>query len=216
MRMQQGDSRMPPICKKVNLAIAVIMILLSPMIVHAQSYKDSILGHRQHYKEEFITEERSPLKGNDTSFLRFYEPSEKYRVVASFESTSQSEVFDMPTHSGKTKKFKQYGIATFRLSGKTHTLHIYQNQGLLKDPKYKDELFIPFTDATTYAETYGGGRYIDLSINDIRDNTIIIDFNKCYNPYCAYAEGYNCPIPPAENRLKVSIKAGEKLFAKEH
>jgi uncharacterized protein (DUF1684 family) len=85
---------------------------------------------------------------------------------------------------------------------------------LLKDPKYKDHLFIPFTDGTTYTETYGGGRYIDLSVNDIKNGKIELDFNKCYNPYCAYAGGFNCPIPPVENRLPVAIKAGEKLYGK--
>ena len=63
-------------------------------------------------------------------------------------------------------------------------------------------------------ETYGGGRYIDLTITDIKNNLIELDFNKCYNPYCAYSDGYSCPIPPDENNLKIKIEAGEKKFAK--
>lgn len=181
---------------------------------HAQSYTDSIRIHRQHYKEEFITEERSPLKGNDTAFLLFYAPDVRYRTLASVQLTPDAKPFEMPTHSGKTKTFRQYGLLTFSIHDTVLTLQIFQNMGLLKDPKYKDHLFIPFTDGTTYTETYGGGRYIDLSVNDINNGKIVLDFNKCYNPYCAYAGGFNCPIPPVENRLPVAIKAGEKLYGK--
>lgn len=202
--------------KKMLLPLLIIFLSTKAVDIYAQTYGDSIQAHRQHYKEEFIAEERSPLKGNDTAYLRFYDPAPYYRVIANFTPTPDSPVFDMPTHSGKTKKFKLYGIAKFKLGKKNCSLHIYQNQGLLKDEKYKNHLFLPFTDLTTYEETYGGGRYIDLETTDIINNTITIDFNKCYNPYCAYAEGYNCPIPPGENKLNVAIKAGEKLFGKEH
>jgi uncharacterized protein (DUF1684 family) len=83
--------------------------------------------------------------------------------------------------------------------------------------QYKDHLFIPFTDATSGEGTYESGRYIDLDIKDITDNKFTIDFNKAYNPYCAYVTGrYNCPIPPVENRLAVAIRAGEKAFGKKH
>lgn len=197
-------------------ALLIILLSVKPVSCLAQSYNDSILLHRQHYKEEFIAEERSPLKGNDTAYLRFYAPDEKYRVKAKFEPTPESKVFDMPTHSGKTKPFRQYGILTFKLNGKKQTLCVYQNQKLMQDPKYKDDLFIPFTDATSNVETYGGGRYIDIKIDDIKEYILLLDFNKCYNPYCAYSEGYNCPVPPPENRLDVAVKAGEKNYGKEH
>jgi len=83
--------------------------------------------------------------------------------------------------------------------------------------EYKDHLFIPFTDATSGEETYESGRYIDLEIKDITNENVLIDFNKAYNPYCAYVSGkYNCPIPPNENRLIVAIRAGEKSFGKHH
>jgi uncharacterized protein len=85
---------------------------------------------------------------------------------------------------------------------------------LMNRPEYADYLFVPFTDATTGNETYGSGRYIDLRLGDIKNNTVLLDFNKCYNPYCAYTSGYNCPIPPKENRLAVAVKAGEKVFPK--
>jgi uncharacterized protein (DUF1684 family) len=195
---------------------AVIIFTLFVSNVNAQTYKDSIDEHRKHYKEDFIKEERSPLKGNDTSLLRFYAADKKYRVTADFTLTPDSPSFDMPTYSGKTKKFRQYGIAYFTIDKKKVSLRVFQNLKLLDDDKYKNHLFIPFTDATAYTETYAGGRYIDLETTDIKEGKLVIDFNKCYNPYCMYAEGYNCPIPPVENRLPIAIRAGEKLYAGKH
>jgi uncharacterized protein (DUF1684 family) len=72
-----------------------------------------------------------------------------------------------------------------------------------------------FTDKTTGDQTYHAGRYIDLKIGDINDGKVVIDFNKAYNPYCAYVKGkYSCPIPPRENYLPVAMEAGEKNFGK--
>jgi hypothetical protein len=85
---------------------------------------------------------------------------------------------------------------------------------LLAREETRDYLFIGFTDMTSAAETYGAGRYIDCVTGDIRGNTMLLDFNKAYNPYCAYAAGYNCPIPPRENDLPVAILAGEKNYGK--
>jgi uncharacterized protein len=94
-------------------------------------------------------------------------------------------------------------------------LNLYQSQSLMEVDAYKSHLFLPFTDETSGAGSYEGGRYIDLSFEDIRNKKIVIDFNKAYNPYCAYVSGkYNCPIPPAENTLPVRVEAGERQYAK--
>lgn len=193
-----------------------LLLLLLSNVCDAQTYTDSLLAHRQHYREEFLTDTHSPLKEADTAFLRFFSPDAVYRVTAAFKATPKAKPFNMPTHSGKTKNYRQYGLLIFRLHDTLLTLHVYQSLDLIKkDIKYKKHLFVPFTDGTTYDETYGGGRYIDLSTDDIVNGNIVLDFNKCYNPYCAYAGGYSCPIPPVENRLPVAIRAGEKNFGKE-
>lgn len=181
---------------------------------HGQSYKEMINKHRQHYKQEFLTEERSPLTAADTGYLRFYAPDATYRVKAKITLTPDAQPFDMPTVSGKTKSYRQYGLLTFNINDTAASLQVFQSLKLIEDPKYKDHLFVPFTDGTTYTETYGGGRYLDLTIKDIKDGMIELDFNKCYNPWCAFATGYSCPIPPKENRMSVYIKAGEMNFAK--
>ena len=81
-------------------------------------------------------------------------------------------------------------------------------------PQYRDYLFIPFKDLTNEDATYGGGRYIDAKTTDITSGEMILDFNKSYNPYCAFSDAYSCPIPPDENHLNIKIEAGEQEFAK--
>lgn len=176
-------------------------------------YSKQLAKHRQHYKEEFLEDKRSPLTEKDTGFIRFYPPDERYKVMAKLTLTPEADAFDMPTANGKTKKFKQYGLLTFNINDTAVSLQVFQNLKLLEDPKHKNHLFIPFTDGTTYAETYGGGRYIDLSVTDIRNGIIEVDFNKCYNPWCAFGGSYSCPIPPKENRMPVSIRAGEMNYS---
>jgi uncharacterized protein (DUF1684 family) len=172
----------------------------------------SIQAYRKDYSQGFIIDKHSPLKAADLKYLRFYEPDITYKVRATFVATPEADAFSMPTHSGKDKTYRQYGIITFRIHDTLLNLHVYQRVG---GQEAANSLFIPFTDATTYGETFGGGRYLDLTVDDIQNNQLELDFNKCYNPYCAYAEGYSCPIPPRENSLPVAIRAGEKLFGKE-
>ncbi len=178
----------------------------------AQTYADTIAQFRKKYIAELLEDKRQPVKPAQTKDLDFYPPNKAYRVWADFKETPGSAPFKIPTHSGKQKPYREYGVLTFTLDGETCTLHIYQSIDLLKDDKYKDYLFIPFRDRTNYETTYAGGRYIDLTISDIRNGKLLLDLNKCYNPYCAYADGFNCPIPPDENSLAVEVRAGEKLF----
>lgn len=176
-------------------------------------YPAEIEHHRQQYKEHFLTESRSPLTEADTAFLDFYSPDISWRVTANFERTPDTQPFDMPAYSGRSARYQQYGILTFEKNGKKYSLRIYQNLRLLTSQKYFDYLFLPFKDLTNDDFTYGGGRYLDLKTGDISaGNTMVIDFNKCYNPWCAYSDGYNCPIPPAENHLDVKVEAGEQNF----
>jgi uncharacterized protein (DUF1684 family) len=192
-----------------------LLLLLHGICAFGQSktYIQQIAEHRRHYKQEFLEDQRSPLTAKDTANLRFYLPDEHYKVKAKVTLTPEAEPFDMPTVSGKNKKYRQYGWLTFNINDTAVRLQVFQSLKLMEDPKYKDHLFLPFTDGTTYTETYGGGRYLDLSSKDIIDGMIELDFNKCYNPWCAYASGYSCPIPPPENRMSVSVRAGEMNYA---
>ena len=174
------------------------------------TYKDSI----ESYFKKYI-KEHDVVTGNDKSLITFYPVSEEYLISCSFERTPNSPWFRMETSGPIRKNYRTYGILHFTVNDTTVTLHIYQSQDLMTTAKYRDHLFIPFTDATSGEATYESGRYIDLEIKDIIGDKFTIDFNKAYNPYCAYVSGkFNCPIPPAENRLSVAIRAGEKVYGK--
>jgi uncharacterized protein len=191
----------------------VILLLCQTGIAGAQEYFREISRFREQYKKDLYTDEHSPLKHGDTASLRFYAPDEQYVVKAQLILTPSAPPFDMLTHSGRKKTYRQYAIAHFRISGRDCSLCIYQSMTLIRKEEYRKSLFLPFNDQTNYLTTYAGGRYIDLSTDAVQEGSIIIDFNKCYNPYCAFAGGYSCPIPPVENRLQVAIEAGEQLFA---
>ena len=163
--------------------------------------------------EEFKDPEASPLPDRyrkNFEGLDFFAPDTNYVVKAKFERTPEALPFLMPTTTGENSEESVYGIAHFDLNGKSHQLEIYQNKELMLQDRYKEYLFLPFTVQTNGEETDTGGRYIDLSIP--AGDTIIIDFNRAYNPYCAYNKKYSCPIVPSVNALDTKILAGVKAF----
>ena len=191
------------------------ILFLLPTFLFSQeiNYAEYIAQHREEYKAEFLKDNRAPLKKRNLKCLRFFEPDEKYRVACTFQRTPDEKPFDLPTYSGITKPYRKYGTLTFMLDGQEYTLAVYQSVRHLNNPLYKNYLFLPFRDLTNDDTTYGGGRYMDLKISDVEADEIYLDFNKTYNPWCSYSDGYNCPIPPAENHLEVAILAGEKIYA---
>ncbi len=198
---------------KYILLFGLTFILVS---AEAQDFEKRIALHRQEYKEEFLKTQNSPLKEADLAYLRFFEPDSNYRLQAKFVATPGSEPFEMLTYSGMRKPYVKYGELHFELAEKKQTLNVYQSLDLRKMPQYRDYLFVPFKDLTNAQETYGGGRYLDFRMKDIEGDNCVLDFNKAYNPYCAYSEGYNCPIPPRENHLEAKVEAGEMNFGKEY
>lgn len=200
-----------------RLAVCAVCSLL-PLSSWGQAdaaYTKTIRKHRKHYKQEFLEDPRAPLNRKGIKKLRFYEPDTSYRVMSVFERDTMAEPFDMPTYSGITKPYVKYGTATFRLKDTTLQLAVYQSLRLIRMPQYRDYLFLPFKDATNGATTYGGGRYLDIQKSAIEDGKLLIDFNKSYNPWCAYSDGYNCPVPPLANHLPVAIEAGELDFERD-
>lgn len=191
----------------------IFIFLLFPLLIFSQKISKEETEIKKFQKElnaEYLNPEETPLRGDNFKNFKqhpFFPINLKYRVTAKFEKTENVEPFDLPTSSGKTKPYREYGKATFQLDGKSYTLTLYQSLDLIKQKKYKDHLFLPFRDATNEKETYGGGKYLDLTIP--KGKTIILDFNKSHHPYCAYnAYDYNCPVVPEENKLPVEIRAG--------
>lgn len=187
--------------------IVLLLGLGSVTLTNAQqSYTDSLQAFRVKYLDELY-----PIIKADTAHIRFYPVHAALRVKAKVELLQDQPVFKLATSSGKTKEARKYALLRFKLKGKTCSLYAYQLLGLMSKEETARHLFLPFTDLSSGGESYGGGRYIDLEIDDIQaDQTVTIDFNKAYNPYCAFTTGYNCPVPPRENALPVSIKAGER------
>jgi uncharacterized protein (DUF1684 family) len=183
------------------------------------SYEDEIKLHQYELNTQYSDENESPLTKEDLKTFKaldFFEIDKNYQVEAKFELTPNTPVFEMKTTTDRLPLYRQYGIATFTLNGKELTLSVYQNQNLMADIEYEDYLFIPFNDKTNGTLSYGGGRYIDVNIPSNNEKIMVIDFNKSYNPYCAYNSKYSCPVPPKENNLKTAINAGVKAYTKSH
>ncbi len=186
-----------------------LILLISFYSLNAQNVFTTNKAWRAEQNKEFADSATSPLTAKArASFdsLSYFPISEEYAVMAYLELTPNSKPFKMQTSTDRLADYRQYGIAHFSLKGEKFEIPVYQNMRLLKIPKYKNSLFIPFTDLTNDVETYPGGRYVDTELQE--GDSLLIDFNKAYNPYCAYNDRYSCPIPPSENHLKTKIEAG--------
>lgn len=187
--------------------------------VFAQESKQDALKDIKKYREEqkllFSNPEDCPLEASNLKTfknLEYYPIDLNYRVKATFKKHKKMKLFYMKTTSDRLPKYGRYAELSFKIEGKNYKLQAYQNQSLLGQKKYEKHLFIPFTDITNGDGSYGGGRYIDIDIPN--GDEVILDFNKSYNPYCAYNSKYSCPIPPRENNLNVKILAGVKNYEK--
>lgn len=194
--------------------IFTFVLCVSCLMACSQTYQENILNYRKKFISELLADPKKPISPADVRFIKYYEPDSNYRVTAIFEETPGMQPFMIPTHSGKQKPFVQCGLLKFTIHDTDITLHCYQMLNLTTGQPANEELFVPFNDLTNYVTTYAGGRYIDLTPKDFDGHKCFLDFNKCYNPYCAYGGAFSCPIPPEENRLHVAIMAGEKMFAK--
>lgn len=195
--------------------ILIILLTVFSFSCFSQKNYQEIVKTNEIYRAELNAQYKdslhSPLKREARlkfEAFPFYPIDSNYYVIAQFEKLENGKTFKMKTSSKRTPEYKVFGKATFTIKGSDYELMIYQNVNLTKREGYEDFLFLPFNDYTNGIETYGGGRYLDLRIPE--GFTIVLDFNKAYNPYCAYTYGYSCPVPPRENSLKTEIKAGIK------
>ncbi len=166
---------------------------------------------------EFSDPKHSPLPPEavpDFKGLEFFTPDKKYVVKAQFVRNPDPRPVEFSTSTDRKPKYIKYGSFRFKLEGKDCELSAYQGLEEPEDPAYKDMLFIPFTDKTTGVESYGGGRYLDIKIPE--KDSVTLNFNLCYNPYCAYDHRWSCVIPPEENDLPVAVYAGVKAYKGEH
>ena len=173
--------------------------------VDTQAYVQQIAEARA-FKDKTFREDPEPIPRDKIDVflpLRYYPPDPSYATPAELKLADQRPVFDMPTSTGTLRKMERVGVLEFSLRGEPMSLAAFVGQG-----EALEVLFVPFTDLTTGKETYPAGRY--LEIRPTSTGFYNIDFNTAFNPTCAYNATYECPYPPASNRLKVEIRAGEK------
>lgn len=184
-----------------------------------EDYAAQLQQERLEKDEHLKSRKESPLQKADRkafTHLHYFNIDPEWRLEVEFDRTEDGEVIDMPTSAGVTKKFAAYGRLLVYVNDMYFPLvaykRIWPEDSPYKPAPGEETLFVPFKDITTGESTYGGGRYMDLEVPKDGD-MIVLDFNTCYNPYCAYGGGFSCPIPPEGNFLKVAVEAGEKAYA---
>ncbi|TDS15692.1 peptide deformylase [Sphingobacterium paludis] len=187
-------------------------LLINLGLAFGQSHSQQIESFRQQQRKALSQENKGPIAAQNLQFLHYFLPDTTYKTVANVSYLYDEPTFRMPTSDGTSKEFKRFAELTFTLKGQQFTLPIYENVSLFQSNLASSYLFFPILDRTTGETTYESGRYIDVKKEDIKQGKLLIDFNKAYNPYCAYSSGYRCPQPPKENYLDIAVEAGEKKY----
>jgi uncharacterized protein len=167
------------------------------------------LENERRMKDEFMARHpESPFVAGRVPFheLRYFPPDAKYRVPATLKRAAVPEEAYLRTNRDGQAVMRYLGDLSFTLEGKRLTLGVYHaGEGV------GTSVFVPFRDRTSGEDSYGPGRYLTLELNEADEYDV--DFNRAFNPYCAYTDDYECGFPPAENDLSVPIRAGEKAWA---
>lgn len=199
----------------VTLILCAATLAQLPPEFNRSEYFKKIKNERADKDTELRTGEKSPLVEEEKAVfrhLKYFKPKTGFVKESAFERYDQAMHFFMKTTTDRLPEYALYGRVSFRHKGKEYSLNVYQNIELVKKPGFEKHLFVPFNDQTNGKETYGGGRFLDVT--ETGEEKLLIDFNKAYNPYCAYNHKYSCPIPPEANNLSIKIKAGEKKWHK--
>ncbi len=157
-------------------------------------------------KDQFFkTDRQSPLtreQKRDFKGLNYFPEDPNLRFETPVEVFPEKETIEMQTSTGDVQTYQRYGKFTFEVDGQPASLTLYLDD--------EGGFFLPFADSLAGSETYGAGRYLEPE--PLAEDRVLVDFNLAYNPYCAYNESWSCPLTPFENRVKVPIRAGEKIF----
>ena len=192
----------------VAVAIASLTACSSgPSAPDDSEYVKQLEAARTYKDKDFRESPESPVppdKRDALLPLRYFPIDQNYSVPAVLRRSDERPVFEMPTSTGALRKMQLVGVLEFTLQGEVRSLGAFVPDGTERITN----LFVPFADQTTGTETYSAGRYLD--IDSTTTGYYTIDFNRAYNPYCAYNASYECPFPPPTNRMKAAIRAGEK------
>jgi hypothetical protein len=195
--------RLPFLSLAIGLAVAACA---SPD--PGSSYLAGVESARRAKDDAFGAAADSPIPAEKRMALLplpYFPPDQDYRVPASLNvEQSRGQILQMLTSTGQLRPMQKVGMLQFSLKGRPLSLGAFVEQGTAS----LNRLFVPFTDLTNGTETYPAGRYLDLDVTVT--GIYLLDFNRAYNPLCAYNPTYDCPYPPRENRLPVPVRAGEK------
>ncbi len=180
--------------------------------MNLSDWKENIKFEREEKDGFFKLHSQSPLSFDDRQKfkgLNYYPPDSDYRFEIELREHDQKEILIIEDTQGNEREFLRWGEFEFKINNITCKLQAY------KSSPEEERLFIPFKDETSGKETYGAGRYLDLDDKNhqTRRGYWILDFNRAYNPWCAYSDQYACPFVAPENWLKVAIRAGEKNYS---
>lgn len=171
----------------------------------AMTYDEEMKSYREEVADFMNNAEDSPFAGADSLIkLSYFPVDKKFKVIANIKRIDDGGELVVGTSDGLNRVYIKHAWLEFSLEQKPLRLLVLKSQD-------GEGLFLAFADQTSDNATYGGGRYINLGFSDQAEK-ITLDFNKAYNPYCAYTASYSCPLPPLENYLKVAITAGEKNY----
>ncbi len=202
---------------KINyLLFGIGLAAIAVFIIYSMGGGDSEAAYVATIKKE--REEKDLLMKSDKALfgamqdsfngLKYFEPDMKYRISAKLTTISKGNIVTLTTNDGLEKKYLEYGYAHFSIDDIKNKLLILE---VMDAGPYRGTLFLAFADETSAIETYGAGRYLDIK-KAPGSSSVLLDFNKAYNPYCAYFSHYSCPFPPRENILSVAIRAGEMNY----
>tara|TARA_B100000780_G_scaffold9578_1_gene6747 strand:- start:706 stop:1338 length:633 start_codon:yes stop_codon:yes gene_type:complete len=193
----------------------ISLIFFSSLNIQAQwqwTPKDVRIWKKEMNKS-FKSKKESPLKLKDRRKFRklpFFCIDKNFAIKCLWERNSDSSWFEMLTTTERKPIYRKYATLYFMIEGKKFRLTAFQPKKLSKKEGFQDYLFVPFGDNSNGDETYGGGRFVEIRMNSSDEKFLLLDFNKSYNPYCAYSERYSCPKIPLENILDTRINAGVK------
>lgn len=203
--------------KNIILILVVVVVLISVFYAFQGSFDQAAFAEEikkeREDKDRFMrTSPSSPFAANPKEFkgLSYFPPDPKFKIVATLTPVENKKPVTLGTNDGKEQQYVEYAHAEFDLDGLHHSLLILE---IIEMGPFRGKLFFAFGDETSADETYGAGRYLDVT-KVPGASTITLDFNKAYNPYCAYSDKFSCPLPPAENLLSIPIRAGEKTYEK--
>ncbi len=190
----------------IIVPVAVIVFFLSQAGSSENKYQDEIDDFWEDKHDFFRNSQASPFTQTGTEYheVEFFPADPKFKVTATLDRFTTREIETIGNSDGTTTRYLKFAIARFEIDKQPQQILILKTLG------FGNQYLTAFGDETSGSSTYGGGRYLDLSIG--KSDRIEIDFNKAYNPYCAYFEDFTCPLPPIENLMNIAIEAGEKVY----